>query len=154
MRSSLLRGTGDCRLLWDGIVKHVLLLSLFLFGMCLDHARVNAFLCPSSCDKSACPEPTGCPRGKTLDVCGCCEVCGLDLNATCGGPFGVHGRCGEGLECALSSEVGGRIRGSAIGICRGKSAGGLLTLVFRKLIKIYVVYFGIFKTLTLINFVV
>lgn len=118
MRSSLLRGTGDCRLLWDGIVKHVLLLSLFLFGMCLDHAGVNAFLCPSSCDKSACPEPTGCSRGKTLDVCGCCEVCGLDVNATCGGPFGVHGRCGEGLECALSSEVGGRIRGSAIGICR------------------------------------
>nr|XP_022330718.1 cysteine-rich motor neuron 1 protein-like [Crassostrea virginica] len=113
MRSSLLRGPGDCRLLSD--VKRVLLLCLL--GMYINHAGVDALLC-NQCDQDGCLVPENCTRGRILDACGCCEVCGLDVNETCGGPFGVAGRCGVGLECALSPEVGGRIRGSAFGICR------------------------------------
>ncbi|XP_062589466.1 cysteine-rich motor neuron 1 protein-like, partial [Saccostrea cucullata] len=114
MRSSPLRGTGDCRLLWDGIVKSVLALCL----MCTSYAGVGALKC-TPCNPSMCPDPPkNCPRGTILDVCGCCQVCGKNVNETCGGPFEIVGKCGDGLECALTSEVGGSITGSEKGICR------------------------------------
>ncbi|XP_056020805.1 cysteine-rich motor neuron 1 protein-like isoform X2 [Ostrea edulis] len=120
MRSSPRRGAGDCRLLVIGIVKHVLALSLILFVMCISHAGVDALKC-TPCNLSACPDPpTDCPRGTILDVCGCCQVCGKDINETCGGPFEILGKCGDGLECALTSEVGDPITGSEKGVCREK----------------------------------
>ncbi|XP_061164322.1 cysteine-rich motor neuron 1 protein-like [Saccostrea echinata] len=116
MCSSPLRGTGDYRLLWDGIVKSVLALCL----MCVSYAGVTALKC-TPCNPSMCPHPPrDCPRGTILDVCGCCQVCGKNVNETCGGPFEILGKCGDGLECALTSEVGGLITGSEKGICREK----------------------------------
>lgn len=141
----LLRGIGDCCLFWDGIVKYVLLFFFFFFGMCLDYVGVNVFFCFLLCDKSVCFEFIGCFWGKMLDVCGCCEVCGLDFNVICGGLFGVYGRCGEGLECVLFFEVGGCIWGSVIGICWGKLVGGLLILCFVNWLKYMLFILGFLK---------
>ncbi|XP_047471570.1 neuroparsin-A-like [Penaeus chinensis] len=43
--------------------------------------------------------PSDCPVGTAKDMCKCCSVCAGDLGEDCGGPWGIYGDCGAGLEC-------------------------------------------------------
>uniref|UniRef100_A0A224XGG1 Putative venom gland protein n=1 Tax=Megacormus gertschi TaxID=1843536 RepID=A0A224XGG1_9SCOR len=51
------------------------------------------------------PRPASCPLGYTTDACGCCPVCYKVEGERCGGPWGVYGRCGEGLRCEKGAGI-------------------------------------------------
>ncbi|KAK3092312.1 hypothetical protein FSP39_001164 [Pinctada imbricata] len=87
-------------------------LVLVSFGMC------QGLKCGPCLLASCPPAPKNCSGGITLDVCKCCSVCAKALNETCGGPFGIWGRCGDGMECAITPPLGSPITGSEKGVCR------------------------------------
>lgn len=55
-----------------------------------------------------------------MDRCNCCLECARVVNETCGGQFGVEGRCDENLICVISPAVGSSISDGEVGICKGK----------------------------------
>ncbi|XP_067680329.1 cysteine-rich motor neuron 1 protein-like [Haliotis asinina] len=59
-----------------------------------------------------------CHAGVVTDICGCCQECARALNETCGGKYGIFGKCGPGLKCFISPAVGQAISGQDDGICR------------------------------------
>ncbi len=72
------------------------------------------------CKLDECPDPGVCTGSLTEDACGCCFQCARVENETCGGQFGLLGRCDEGLVCYITPEHGQPITGQETGICRGK----------------------------------
>ncbi|KAL7638945.1 UNVERIFIED_CONTAM: hypothetical protein RMT77_010479 [Armadillidium vulgare] len=72
---------------------------VLLFILCNIITSTEAVSC--ECDFAHCPvvDNTSCKRGVTQDVCGCCTICAGDVGEHCGGPWGLFGNCGEGLEC-------------------------------------------------------
>lgn len=86
-------------------------------------AVVSALTCdlcrPSSCS----PLRPDCPPGDVvLDVCGCCTVCARQVNESCGGVYGLLGRCADHLECFIAPPpVGQAITGHEEGVCKGES---------------------------------
>ncbi|ESO86142.1 hypothetical protein LOTGIDRAFT_71199, partial [Lottia gigantea] len=79
---------------------------------------VSALSC-GVCDKSRCPdEPTNCLGGVTNGSCGCCKVCAKLVNESCGGNFGLLGKCADNLRCYISPKVGQSITGREEGICK------------------------------------
>ncbi|KAK3879182.1 hypothetical protein Pcinc_016225 [Petrolisthes cinctipes] len=54
-----------------------------------------------NCEKALCTQLSVdvCPGGTTHDLCGCCTVCAGVEGDDCGGPWGIYGECGTGLEC-------------------------------------------------------
>ncbi|XP_025103924.1 cysteine-rich motor neuron 1 protein-like isoform X1 [Pomacea canaliculata] len=83
-------------------------------------AVVSALTCdlcrPSSCS----PLRPDCPPGDVvLDVCGCCTVCARQVNESCGGVYGLLGRCADHLECFIAPPpVGQAITGHEEGVCK------------------------------------
>ena len=37
--------------------------------------------------------------GTTLSICGCCTICAKDVGESCGGLWGIQGKCGNNLVC-------------------------------------------------------
>ncbi|CAL4109414.1 unnamed protein product, partial [Meganyctiphanes norvegica] len=72
-------------------------LKLFLYIDCV----FGSWAVTCQCEHAKCPplEEEACPKGITQDICGCCKVCAGDVGEECGGPWGIFGTCGEGLEC-------------------------------------------------------
>lgn len=79
----------------------------------------ESILC-GPCNPLLCEELVDCPKGITTDPCGCCEVCSKLVNETCGGKYGLLGRCARGLECFISPEIGQPITGHEEGVCKGE----------------------------------
>ena len=73
------------------------------------------------CDLELCTTPTDCRGGLVLDICMCCLVCEHVVNQTCGGLYGLHGKCAQDLLCFYPHEPH---RGDEIGICTGESSTG------------------------------
>ena len=42
---------------------------------------------------------------QVLDRCNCCIMCGRGEGEFCGGDYNKFGNCGEGLECAMTSQA-------------------------------------------------
>lgn len=80
---------------------------------------LTAFSC-GSCKLDECPDPGICRGSLTEDACGCCFQCARVENETCGGQFGLLGRCDEGLICYITPKHGNPITGHESGICKGK----------------------------------
>lgn len=76
--------------------------------------------CPT-CNPSTCTAPAGCPAGstRTLDPCGCCEVCTKVVGETCGGPWNTGGVCEQthNLLCIPDDPYST----SQLGTCQGLS---------------------------------
>ncbi|XP_041351860.1 cysteine-rich motor neuron 1 protein-like [Gigantopelta aegis] len=70
------------------------------------------------CDPDQCLTPRECRRGSTIDLCGCCSVCAKEVNQSCGGKYGLLGKCGEGLQCFISPPIGRPISGQEEGVCK------------------------------------
>ena len=79
-----------------GVMKILLLVIGF--------AQTGDTLSCAICDKTACVEPLNCKTGVVKDVCSCCNVCAKSINERCGGPWNIHGKCGDGLKCHIESE--------------------------------------------------
>ncbi|XP_018008452.1 venom protein 302 [Hyalella azteca] len=77
-------------------VNILFLISAFLFGNIWSAAGLTC-----ACDKASCASvpPDACPWGVGMDSCFCCQVCLKGPGQTCGGPWNIKGRCGDGLEC-------------------------------------------------------
>ncbi|XP_067143785.1 venom protein 302-like [Centruroides vittatus] len=75
------------------------LLTFLLVSVCLYSVVVSLSCRP--CDKSACTpvKEADCPVGISFDSCGCCQRCARNVGEKCGGPWKVHGKCGNGLVC-------------------------------------------------------
>ncbi len=74
------------------------------------------------CDPDQCksfPEDQ-CHAGVTIDVCGCCRECAREANESCGGTFGILGKCGPGLKCFIAPKVGEAISEQEDGLCKGR----------------------------------
>ncbi|XP_066947422.1 single insulin-like growth factor-binding domain protein-2 [Macrobrachium rosenbergii] len=77
-----------------------LLLSAVLLSLTSGSLAVNC-----ACDHAKCAvlDEGDCPVGIAHDLCGCCAVCAGALGEECGGPWGIYGECGTGLECHQES---------------------------------------------------
>ena len=95
----------------------VLLTAFVLAGFCFHLSSASSCL---PCDPHSCQSVhRNCAGGLTTDACECCKVCAKVVNETCGGKYGLAGKCDEGLECLPSVEVGESITGHEEGICQG-----------------------------------
>ncbi|KAK7002513.1 hypothetical protein SK128_017855 [Halocaridina rubra] len=67
------------------------------------HFRSLAVNC--ACEHAKCTDldERDCPAGISRDLCGCCAVCAGAVGEECGGPWGIYGECGSGLECHQDS---------------------------------------------------
>ena len=74
----------------------------------------------NTCDAGLCPNTDTCIGGTVRDICGCCMVCARGFNETCGGRFGMLGKCGPGLRCVVTVETGQAVTGHEPGVCKGK----------------------------------
>ena len=61
--------------------------------------RVCDSVARQSCQKPKCDSE----NSFVLDPCNCCEVCGRKENESCGGLYGVGGKCSPGLPCVTQS---------------------------------------------------
>ncbi|KAK3884095.1 hypothetical protein Pcinc_011617 [Petrolisthes cinctipes] len=50
-----------------------------------------------------------------MGPCKCCRVCKKGESEMCGGPFGVSGSCGNGLECVKEEYID---YDQAFGVCK------------------------------------
>ena len=96
--------------------EYFLVLTIFA-AACLP--PLLAFSC-GQCKLDECPESGNCRGALTTDACGCCFQCARVENETCGGQYGLLGRCDEGLVCYITPKHGNPITGHEPGICKGK----------------------------------
>lgn len=80
-----------------GFTFTLFLVSLLVAG----HLQGTSALSCDICDRSKCVNATDCPGGTVLDVCHCCMQCARGLNQTCGGTFGILGKCDRNLHCFI-----------------------------------------------------
>ncbi|KAK6181353.1 hypothetical protein SNE40_009225 [Patella caerulea] len=100
----------------------LVLLSVGL-SLILRNYSVSALSC-GVCDPELCsPDPKDCPGGFTKGICNCCNVCAKLVNESCGGNFGLLGKCADNLRCYISPKVGQAITGQEEGICKEISTG-------------------------------
>merc|ERR1712223_1076143 len=65
--------------------------------------NISALSC--FCGESPCEKIECCASGElTFDACGCCPVCAKAAQESCGGPWGISGRCVSGLNCLRKCE--------------------------------------------------
>lgn len=104
----------------------VALIVFRLYSAALSHLpdaakRAAAGLRCPTCNPSTCKAPAGCPAGstRTLDRCGCCEVCTKVVGETCGGPWNTGGVCEQthNLLCIPDDPYST----SQLGTCQGLS---------------------------------
>jgi|SRR6218665_1387329 len=81
--------------------------------------RAKALHCVA-CDPFRCSSLSDCAGGTTMDPCNCCLECARVVNETCGGQYGIEGRCDENLICVISPALGSGISDGEIGICKGE----------------------------------
>ncbi|KAB7502076.1 Venom protein [Armadillidium nasatum] len=68
-----------------------------------------------------CEIPT-CKFGIIKDVCNCCNICAKGKGDECGGPWGLGGKCAEGLRCVYGHlSEGDNFGFFRIGICQAIS---------------------------------
>ena len=96
-----------------GVAFALILVHLLLAG----HFHGASALSCDFCDRSSCVNQTSCPGGMVLDVCHCCLVCARGLNQSCGGAFGILGKCDRNLHCFIRNPDSP----NRDGICKGKS---------------------------------
>lgn len=77
--------------------------------------RVCDTVAKQSCQKHNCDSGYG---GIVLDACNCCEVCGKRETESCGGLYGVGGKCSTGLPCVTLPGNEDKITGHTSGVCR------------------------------------
>ncbi|GFR81047.1 cysteine-rich motor neuron 1 protein [Elysia marginata] len=82
---------------FKGLTFALLLVSLLLAG----HLQGASALSCDICDRSKCTNITDCPGGMVLDVCHCCMLCARVANESCGGTFGILGKCDRNLHCFI-----------------------------------------------------
>ncbi|XP_039255585.2 cysteine-rich motor neuron 1 protein-like [Styela clava] len=94
---------------------------IVMICMLLLASTVHAHSC-LPCDKEKCRIPSNCPGGLVEDACRCCRVCAKQVNETCGGLYGTHGRCDAGLQCVIRPQHGMEINGQETGVCKSSSS--------------------------------
>ena len=99
-------------------LEQVLMVTVLAAIFCLP--SLLAFSC-GPCKLDECPDPGVCRGALTEDACGCCFQCARVENETCGGQYGLLGRCDEGLVCYITPKHGNPITGHEPGICKGKN---------------------------------
>ena len=98
---------------FKGLNFALLLVPLLLAG----HFQMTSALSCDICDRSKCTNITGCPGGMVLDVCHCCMECARVLHQTCGGIFGILGKCDRNLHCFIRHPDSPK----QDGICKGRN---------------------------------
>ena len=102
----------------------VALLVFRLYSAVLSHLpdavdiAATGLRCPT-CKPSNCTTPAGCPAGKTLDPCGCCDVCTKVVSEACGGPWNMGGVCDQSLNLLCIPDD--PYSTSQLGTCQGLS---------------------------------
>jgi len=104
-------------------IKTQCVTSLVVLVYVINMSRVAAFSCPEELKQYCKPaEELSCKGGVTKDACGFCTICAKVVGESCGGPWGVEGRCDEGLTCHKTGSIAQQWQ--AVGVCRtvGQSA--------------------------------
>ena len=73
----------------------------------------------NTCDAAQCPRVDDCNWGTVMDMCQCCRICARSFNETCGGRFGMLGKCGPSLRCVVAINSGQPVTGHEVGVCKG-----------------------------------